>query len=137
MRAVGKESHGAGLAILFTVVLAMTMGGCVRTVTQARPLGDVFGGNPPAAKLQVMMRDGRKLVMHNPTTVGDSIVFFTGKTNDDRRVRSAEATSNVAMVEISKSNGLSIAGLMGAGIVGLIFLAVAALGVIASVLGGG
>jgi hypothetical protein len=125
------------LVPLSVLIIAMTMGGCVRTVTQARPLGDVFSGDPPAAKLQVRMRDGRKLVMHNPTTVGDSIVFFTGKTNDDRRVRRAEATSNVAMVEISKTNGLSIAGLFGAGIVGLILLAAALVGVIASVLGGG
>jgi hypothetical protein len=125
------------LVPLSVLIIAMTMGGCVRTVTQARPLGDVFSGDPSAAKLQVRMRDGRKLVMHNPTTVGDSIVFFTGKTNDDRRVRRAEATSNVAMVEISKTNGLSIAGLFGAGIVGLILLAAALVGVIASVLGGG
>jgi hypothetical protein len=107
-------------SLLVALVLVTTA--CTRAIVQNVPVQDVVGPANKPTDLTITTKDGI-LNLWSATIVGDTVVGYSRRGDDIRRVRQAVARTDVQTVSIRKTDPfLTAALLVAAGAAGFVLL---------------
>ena len=106
---MARQAAGVGL-------LAVALGACSQWDVRPGPTPDVFAG-VGERRVRVTLADGRRIALHTPRVVGDSVIGFeAARGGGERRAVALADVARVETQELDGHNTLSVAALVVLGI---------------------